>query len=167
MDREITSKPVRPGGDGRFPGRAASHRPGPQTSGDTTPYKVTPVILHGVVSPDSGHPAWGCIPRKPSFPSPHAYPRVVYFDGEEVPREGMDALLEEQLRTGPSGLSRETHILALPPQTSYPKPHPPNHENPKHTVKTQSINRKPQPIRGCARATPEALKSIAWRQVDF
>ena len=34
---------------------------------DTPPYKVTPVNLHGVVSPScgvtSGHPTWGCIPR--------------------------------------------------------------------------------------------------------
>ena len=31
--------------------------------GDTTPCKVTPVILHGIVSPDSGYPTRGCIPR--------------------------------------------------------------------------------------------------------
>ena len=32
-------------------------------SGDTTPCKVTPVILHGVVSPNSSQHARGCIPR--------------------------------------------------------------------------------------------------------
>ena len=32
-------------------------------SGDTTPFKVTPVILHGVVSLHAGHPTRGCIPR--------------------------------------------------------------------------------------------------------
>ena len=34
-------------------------------SGDTTPCKVTPVVLHGVVSPVSSHsgrPTWVCIP---------------------------------------------------------------------------------------------------------
>jgi len=39
--------------------RLPSHGP----SGDTTPCKVTPVILHGVVSPDF---TWGCIPRVPA-----------------------------------------------------------------------------------------------------
>ena len=33
-------------------------------SGDTAPCKVTPVILHGVVSPDRSDFTRGCIPRE-------------------------------------------------------------------------------------------------------
>ena len=38
---------------------------------------------------------------------------AIYFDGEEVPREGMDALLEEQLRTGMRTIGVENTLCSF------------------------------------------------------
>jgi len=47
-------------------GFKVSSSPDVHGSGDTTPCKVTPVILHGVVSPDRSDFTRGCIPRTAS-----------------------------------------------------------------------------------------------------